>query len=75
MSYEINVFAMISDEICTYCRLPVNGWSCRNIGCPFEKYFEELSAKCEDISRDANYLLDLVADDDNDNEEDCMFAL
>ena len=67
--YEILVDELIANEVCEHCALRVENLMCRK-ECPYQNFFDELAIKCEDINRDANYLLDLAADEDNQCEDD-----
>ena len=63
----IDVFDYFAQTICAACT-----FDCHSQTCPFQNYFDELDAKCNDINRDANYLFDIVKDykaPDEDNDE------
>ncbi len=65
-NFIIDTQAMIADEVCSHCARQEKLWQCRRTTCPYQNFFEELAMKCEDIDRDANYLLDLAAEEDEE---------
>ena len=67
---EVDVFEILADEICGQCSYRQHIMSSCYDECPFQKHFAELRAKCEDIYRDADYLAELVAEDDSVEYED-----
>ena len=67
---EVDVFEILAEEICGQCSYRQHIMSSCYDECPFQKHFAELRAKCDDIFKDADYLAELVAEDDSVEYED-----
>ena len=71
---ETDIFEVLAEEICDQCSYRHYIMSSCYDECPFKEHFEELRSKCADIYKDADYLAELAAKED-DVEDDRFYEV